>query len=348
MTSERSEDAPDEGCALELKKPLSRSELEARRRRLSECGENGNLEGGISDSWMKWADDESKSRYKKLLNGLRLVYGGKSTNYYECALEARTEILGAYGLTCRRKGVKLLEMAEEEQMMARKCLEGRGYSMGKWLELNQQIAKGDGCDLRHVLMIEVGLLNDDVSKLVDGMGHRYSPPWFRGNWINMAKVIIDLCHMQIEEVPSGGERSASSLVQVHPIEWLHDSEGRPISHRLSTGLRAYSAGRVTDPYLNDDLIVRKDDGNVDEPHTTSDWMPSEIKLIATTIDFMEKADDETKEGWIALPCGPGEMMDEMEHRKWKGGLPPSLWLSLEGPPEPYGALRNKRLEGVRR
>ena len=61
------------------------------------------------------------------------------------------------------------------------------------------------------------------------------------------------------------------------------------------GYTAYTAGRITDPFVADDLVATN--GSViDEARTTEEWMPLEIRLIATTLDFIKKADDVTKEG----------------------------------------------------
>ena len=227
------------------------------------------------------------------------------------------------------------KIARQELALADSCTSGRGLSVTRdWTRLNQDMLEGGVCDLRHVLLIEMGLLDPMIR---EGVNPRESPPWFRGNWRNMVKVIQNVHSMQFESRREHKDLRGSDLVQVIPVKWTSPDgnlDGAPV---IGTDHVKYTAYRHEDKSL---------ERSAEQSTSGSDeyWMPQKIELLAKSRSFLKKAGESPgpkDQGWIAIPFGASLISKKGESWKesWGSGVPASLWSSLEGPPIPFGEHR---------
>ena len=277
--------------------------------------------------------EEALERYRKLLKGLNAIFSETATVGTMRAVEARKEIVGAYGLTPPGPAAKIQEVAEKELEMAMSCIEGRGMDATIWTAMNQDIINDEECDLRHLLIIEMGLVKPEVKSKTKPSE---SPPWFRGNWKNMVEVIRSVHSMQIEGQRLNSDLRGSKVVQVIPVRWNTDEDGT-LEATPAGKFRVFTCGRIDDKRLRDAVQIS---GSSNDDY----WMPEKVRFLAKTEEFFEKAKKSAgkrDEGWIAIPFG-ASLLPNREERwggSWRNGVPASLWTSLPGPPEPFGRNR---------
>ena len=186
--------------------------------KVSDWDEMSQKPDSVEDSEMmaEHNHEESLKRYRKLLGGLDALFSPSApAETVSTAIEARKKIVESYGLRPPGEAVSFQVLAEKERTLARSCTSGRGFGQTKvWMPLNQEIIHGEECDLRHVLLIEMGLVQREVSR-----NSKVGPPWFRGNWRNMVKVIESVHSMQFGSSRKHKELAGGSrLVQVIPVK----------------------------------------------------------------------------------------------------------------------------------
>ena len=184
------------------------------------------------DEWLNKVDredDESKHpeiRLECLWNTLAVIDDLEWT-------DARPSILFAYGLIdIESKETTSEEIKKEEVEFAKQCLNGKGGNLGEYMFKKPSLIS--------VLAMEYGLLKMYDSKAV-------SRPWFGGDWISMAELIIHICRGR--NARSTFSKGPRDLIRIYRVEWDRDNSDNVYGANFSLFQIFLNTNTATDGYI---------------------------------------------------------------------------------------------------
>ena len=225
-------------------------------------------------------DDESKipeNRLRCLWNALAGI------DEMEWA-KARSYILFAYGLIdAENRETTSDDIKQDELEFARMCLEGKGEELGKYIFRKSNLIS--------VLAMEYGLLDMYGDNSV-------SRPWFGGDWISMAELIIHICRGRKDK--STFSKGPRDLIRLYRVEWDTVAAENVYGANLSLSYK-----------------------------TPQELMENQSSTENEKI-YLKTTKNPLKSTWISLaaPIGKLNIITDQQRDGKKGGIPENLWEAL--------------------
>jgi len=235
--------------------------------------------------WLNNLDHESKYDESKIPeNRLRCLWNALAEiDELEWA-EARSFILFAYGLIdAENREISSDEIKQDELEFARMCLEGKGEEVGKYIFRKRNLIS--------VLAMEYGLLEMYGDNSV-------SRPWFGGDWISMAELIIHICRGRKDK--STFSKGPRDLIRLYRVEW-----------------DTVAAENVYGANFSLSYIARQ--------QSMENQSSTENEKI-----YLKTTKNPLKSLWISLaaPIGRLNIITDQQRDGKKGGIPENLWEAL--------------------
>ena len=235
--------------------------------------------------WLNNLEDESKFDESKIPETrLRCLWNALAEIDKLDWAEARSFILFSYGLIdTKTREIPSDEMQKNELEFARMCLEGKGEEVGKYIFRKPNLIS--------VLAMEYGLLEMYGDNSV-------SRPWFGGDWISMAELIIHICRGRNEQ--STFSKGPRDLIRLYRVEWDNVSVRNVYGANFSLSYR----GRQ---------------------QSMENQSPTENEMI-----YLKTTKTPLKSLWISLaaPIGRLNIITDQQRDGKKGGIPENLWEAL--------------------
>ena len=199
--------------------------------------------------------------------------------------EARSFILFSYGLIdAKNQENSSDEMKQNELEFARMCLEGKGEEVGKYIFRKPNLIS--------VLAMEYGLLKMYGENSV-------SRPWFGGDWISMAELIIHICRGRKDK--STFSKGPRDLIRLYPVKWDKDSSENVYGANFSLShIGGQQSGENQSSTENEKIYLK----TTKEPPLKSLWIS------------------------LAAPIGRLNIITDQQRDGKKGGIPENLWEAL--------------------